>query len=99
MGFGEWIAGNGGCVIVDRLVIPDTDIVSTDCRTMTIAADGPDIEIGWVHNLKDSPNVITIAGVNLGALTEQIAVYPGSPGGSTLVSCRLSSGDPRSTHR
>ncbi len=72
MSFNEWIEDADGWVLVDALVIPDKEIVSTDLRTMTIGVDGKDIEVGWVCNLKDGPDIIRTAVVNFSQLRERI---------------------------
>lgn len=70
--FEEWIERNDGWVVVEDLAIPEAAVVRTDCQTMTIGVNGKEIEIGWVFNLKDSPDVIRTAAVNFSKLKARI---------------------------
>ena len=63
--FVGWIEKSGGWVVVGDVMIPENVIICTDCQTMTIMAEGGDVEVRWVFNLKDSAEVIRTVGVNL----------------------------------
>ena len=77
--FDGWIEEQGGWAVVGSLPVPDEAVVSTDCQTMTISADGPVTEVGWVYHLKDSPEIVRTAAVPFPELERRIATAAARP--------------------
>ena len=63
--FDQWIEDGGGWVLVGDLAVPDREIVATDCQAMTLTAAVAIVEVGWVYQVKETPEVIRTAGVDL----------------------------------